>query len=568
MPTIRPVEAFGSELTPGLFGANFLATTDLIGPDGTFDDVAQDLGVTHVRYPGGSLAEEFFDISDPTRRIVQSVRDGEEKPFLPFDEFMAWAEDNALDVTIVIPTLTQMGEPEDADSNGDRFPDVDEAILRGFIRDTLNGKYGAPDIRAFEIGNEYSGSGGMSSVEYGRLASEMSVIIRDEIDRHPFAGIMGDPDVIVQMGDNFGSASLDQDYDDLSTPEAQLDALEQDYGMAFPDDTFIFANGVVSWARVNSALIANEFDTAEEIDAVDGIVAHIYGRGLDEPNRWTSDYRIIRDVMADEFPGSTKYVTEWNTRSVPFTREEDEFYGLENAQEMMQMMIGMAEYDVEAAHVWPVQQNTANDLSGPEGFTDLTVAGEMFRMMSENLPGTRVVELQATDPASGQSATTDNSFWLFSGQDHVSLFILAGAGQSGEVPVDMSGIFSDLGRVSVERLGVREGDNPVARSARPDLEQLDAAQVINGRMATVDLDPLEIVHMRFDDPVMTDSVTEMLSPPEDAAPDIVTLAEPIQRIVEPEDDPSISSGGSNSEGFDIGSALSGLLLLPMLFALG
>jgi hypothetical protein len=215
-----------------------------------------------------------------------------------------------------------------------------------------------------------------------------------------------------------------------------------------------------------------------------------------------------------------------------------------------------------------VQQNTANDLSGPEGFTDLTVAGEMFRMMSENLPGTRVVELQATDPASGQSATTDNSFWLFSGQDHASLFILAGAGQSGEVPVDLSGIFSDLGRVSVERLGVREGDNPVARSARPDLEQLDAAQVINGRMATVDLDPLEIVHMRFDDPVMTTSVTEMLSPPEDAAQDIVTLAEPIQRIVEPEDDPSISSGGSNSEGFDIGSALSGLLLLPMLFALG
>lgn len=568
MPIIRPVEVFGSELTPGLFGANFLATTDLLGQEGTFDDVAQDLGVTHVRYPGGSLSEEFFDISDPTRRIAQSVRDGEEQPFVPFDEFMMWAEANAFDVTIVIPTLTRMGDPEDADSNGDRFPDVDETILRGFVRDTLSGKYGAPDIRAFEIGNEYSGSGDMSSVEYGRLAAEMSVIIRDEIDRHPFAGIMGDPDVVVQMGDNFGSASLNEAYDNLSTPEAQLDALEQDYGMAFPDEKFIFANGVVSWARVNSALIANEFDTAEEIDAVDGIVAHIYGRGLDEPNRWTSDYRIIRDVMADEFPGSTKYVTEWNTRSVPFTGEENEFYGLENAQEMMHMMLGMAEYDVEAAHVWPVQQNTANDLSGPEGFTDLTVAGEMFRMMSENLPGTRAIELQATDPASGQPSDSGNSFWLFSGQDHASLFILAGGDQSGEVPVDLSGIFADIGTVTIERLGVREGENPVARSSRPDLEELDTAQVINGTIATVDLDPLEIIHIRFDSAILADPVSDMLSPAQGAIPEVAPLAEPPQHIIEQEDESPSFPAGSDGGGFDVGSALGGLLLLPMLFALG
>lgn len=575
VPVVRPLDVFGTEITPGLFGANFLATTDLLGPQGTFDDVAASLGVTHLRYPGGSLAEEYFDISDPTRVIAQSVHGDIPVPFLPFDDFMMWAEDHGMDVTIVIPTLTQMGGANTADANGDRFPDVDEDVLRGFIRDTLNGKYGAPDIRAFEIGNEYSGSGEMSSVEYGRLAAEMSVIIRDEIDKHPFADIIGDPDVIVQMGDNFGSASLDEEYRDLKTPEEQLAALEQDYGMEFSPERFLFANGVVSWARVNSALIANEFDTAEESGTVDGIVAHIYGRGLDEPNRWISDYRVIRDVMAENFPGSTKYVTEWNTRSVPFTSEENEIYGLESAQEMLQMMLGMAEYDVEAAHVWPVQQNTANDLSGPEGFTDLTISGEMFRMMSENLPETQAIELQTADPQTGAEVTTGNQFWLFAGESHSSIFVLGGADQSGDVTINLSEVFSDTGTVSIERLGVRDGDNPVARSARPDLEQIDPSKVMSGDTATLDLGALEILHFRFDNPVYTDPVTSLLGeePPiqeTPAPPALFPLPEPVapeDAVIPPEDSPPVTEHDEGS-GFDFGAALGGLLLLPMLLALG
>ena len=45
------------------------------------------------------------------------------------------------------------------DANGDRYAQIDEETLRGFVKDTLDGIYGAPAIRAFEIGNEYWGSG-------------------------------------------------------------------------------------------------------------------------------------------------------------------------------------------------------------------------------------------------------------------------------------------------------------------------------------------------------------------------------------------------------------------------
>lgn len=580
MPVVRPVDLFGPQIGPELFGANILATVDKLGPDGTYDDVVDDIGITHVRYPGGSLTERFFDIANPTQRVAHSVEMDESLPFLPYDEFMLWAEANAHDVTIVLPTLTQLGDVTDA--NGDRFPDIDESILRGFIRDTLNGDYGAPEIRAFEIGNEYYGSGAMTSVEYGRLSSEMAVIIRDEIDKHPFADLFAETDVLIQMGDNFGTAALDDAYRGLGTPEEQLALVEQDYGMEFPPDTFLFSNGTISWARVNSALIAREFDTPEEQDAVDGIVAHVYGRGLDEPNRWYSDFRIINNTMADTFPAATKYVTEWNSRSLKYSGEENETYGLENAQEMLHMMLGMVEYQVEAAHVWPVQQNTATDLSGDKGETDLTVAGEMFRMMAQTLPGTYSIELD--DPLSASSGGNAQGLdhWLFAGADHASLFVFGEEEQTNQMSLDLSRVFLDTGGITVSRLGVQPGDNPVSRNAEPDLQDLDPGQVMTGTTADIDLGPREILQIIFGTPTYTETVEALISeePPvaEDLpVPEAIPVSAPVLILAsespqpEPPESPEAQRQNQpeeDSAGFDVGSMLGGLLLLPLLMAMG
>ena len=49
----------------GLFGGNFLSTADRLGAEGTFDEVDAHIGLTHLRYPGGSLTEQYFDITNP-----------------------------------------------------------------------------------------------------------------------------------------------------------------------------------------------------------------------------------------------------------------------------------------------------------------------------------------------------------------------------------------------------------------------------------------------------------------------------------------------------------------------
>ncbi|MFP3656811.1 hypothetical protein SB777_38495, partial [Burkholderia sp. SIMBA_052] len=73
------------------------------------------------------------------------------------------------------PTRTYLSEA--TDENGNREPDFDHEELYGFVRDVVRGVHGNREIAAFEIGNEYWGSGQMSSVEYGRLSSEMSSVI-------------------------------------------------------------------------------------------------------------------------------------------------------------------------------------------------------------------------------------------------------------------------------------------------------------------------------------------------------------------------------------------------------
>ncbi len=52
-------------ITSGLFGGNFLSTTDRIADNGTFDEVDAEIGLTNLRYPGGSLTEHYFDITNP-----------------------------------------------------------------------------------------------------------------------------------------------------------------------------------------------------------------------------------------------------------------------------------------------------------------------------------------------------------------------------------------------------------------------------------------------------------------------------------------------------------------------
>ena len=75
----------------GLFGGNILIHRNQIGDDGTYDELAEALGITAIRYPGGSVTEFYFDISDPDRAVATHPNTGEEQTLIPYSNFMSYA---------------------------------------------------------------------------------------------------------------------------------------------------------------------------------------------------------------------------------------------------------------------------------------------------------------------------------------------------------------------------------------------------------------------------------------------------------------------------------------------
>ena len=63
-----------ARITTHLFGGNVLA------PRGDHSDAIAALGVTGLRYPGGSLTEHMFDITNPNATELVDQRTGELRP--------------------------------------------------------------------------------------------------------------------------------------------------------------------------------------------------------------------------------------------------------------------------------------------------------------------------------------------------------------------------------------------------------------------------------------------------------------------------------------------------------
>ena len=489
MISLTPTRIDNNTISSDLFGGNILATRDKIGENGTYDEVADKLGVETIRYPGGSLTEQSFDISNPDKGTSFTG-----DYFLKYSDFMEYAEASSKSVTIVLPTKNYLSE--NSDNNGDRFSEIDEDTLRQFICDTLDGQYGRPEIRAFELGNEYWGSGEMSSVEYGRVASEMALIIRDEVNSHPnYNTEYFNLDIIVQMGNNYGEARLNPFYDG-SSPDV-LSQLSEDYNFSFTPD-YLFSNGTVNWTKVANQLIINQFNE-DEIDSIDGIVAHVYSKGTDTSR--TFDLSSVEQTWHQQIDGLTTYVTEWNqsSKSGKFIRDED--YGLKQDHEMLETFEELVAYDVEIAHVWPLQQNTKTDLSGDEGSENLTVGGAMFQMMSNNLVGMRVLDL---NPDSQTELESEN-FEVHSFYDDNSLlfYIYSTSKTDIQERLDFSNLISGYENVVVNILGVREGDTSTSPTARPVMRD-ESLELVEENELLINLQPYEVMQVKIVNPEYSD----------------------------------------------------------------
>ncbi|KHQ53028.1 hypothetical protein [Mameliella alba] len=492
MPILpMPLASAGEAATAWLFGGNILAPRAPMTGPGSYAEAVEAMGVTGLRYPGGSLTESYFDLSDPDATTVVHNETGERQAFMPLSDVMAYAEETGRAVTIVLPTREQVSAR--FDDNGDRYADVDEAELRGFVRDVVTGEYGDAPVAGFEIGNEYWGSGRMNAVEYGRVAAEMTRIIDAELQAlAPLYPGAAEIDILVQMGTNFGESSLDEAYDGMSNLEIIAD-LNATYGLDLPP-----GRGV-DWTEFNNLLVIEQFDP-QELAAVDGVIAHVYSRGADMPHTRYFALDQIQDTWFEENPDLEIHVTEWNLRSNSDSLDDDRDYGLFQAQEMLEQVEAFLAAGVDAAQVWPLIQNTPSALGLGQEWSGSTPPGEMFALMSANIPGMTMLDFAPSDPRETEFEGAGLEVHGFADGSDMLLYIMAPQGGGFvQSSVDLSGLVADVGRVEAVVLGVAPGQAPGDNASDAVLERMEPEDVWDEGEVDVLLAEGEILQVRLID---------------------------------------------------------------------
>ena len=490
---IDSISISGQVFTSQFFGGNVLSNRNDLQGEGGYAEAIDDLGVTGLRFPGGSLTEYYFDISNPDAALGTHSETGEEKSLIPLSDFLNFAGDNGHSVTLVVPTRHYLSD--ERDENGNRFAILDEDELRTFVRDVATGQYGEATIDAFEVGNEYWHSGGMTSTEYGRVAAEVSRIIDSEIteilEEFPEAEHI---DVIVQMGYNSGTSDLEGLFQDTSPAEV-LAELNERYGLTLDEDA-MYSGGDINFNNVNNEIIISELIESGQFHAVDGVVAHIYSWGEEHEGSRSFLLDQIGESWLEANPEIETYVTEWNIRGFSEGLDEHEDYGLFQAAEMLNMLEVFLEHDVHSANVWPLIQRTDNALSTSNEYGETNAPGAFFEMMADNLPGKLMLDFNPYD-----DSATEAEFEGFSvhgyADEHDLLLYATSSHRDGviETKLDLNELIVGFDSIEISVLGVKEGDEAGSNESEASVEVIDSAEMMETGFIDIPLDPGEIIQI-------------------------------------------------------------------------
>lgn len=191
------------QIGPGFFGGNFLVGRDNLG--GTFADKADLLGLDLLRYPGGAIAEDHFDITNPDAPLP-----GLDGHHTGLTEFLNFCALTGRIPAIVIPTKKY---------SADLPAGLEE--VRAFATRLNAGEFGPIDNLVIQIGNEFYADNAqyaaISDNRYGEIASQMAVVVHDTLD---------DPPVIsVQIGRRLPETNRIMDHFDSDAEKDAVTAL-------------------------------------------------------------------------------------------------------------------------------------------------------------------------------------------------------------------------------------------------------------------------------------------------------------------------------------------------------
>lgn len=443
------------------FGINYVAGKNSTEQNGTFENITQKLGAGHIRFPGGTVTEKYFDPHSDMwdtlfvdRAPTATAEDGTviEGP----TEVFAFAERNDLDVQFVLPTahLFKVVDGEMV---------IDQAAVEKIqllVRDVLNGEFGDVRIDNFEIGNEYYSHAGLTAAQYAEVANEVIGVIDEEIITFRSGpGVpdgWSDPGIAIQTG--------------------------------------------AGWRSGDNTTIIEGLSTAS-LDVVDGVILHYYPHDIDDVD--ARDRHLNQLAEWEAAVGSDDlnfFVSEWNVSN--FADEHDA--GMAQASTMVSAFSTLIEHGVDTASIWGTQfrwletglsVNTgSDDLSMAD--SRLSVAGEMFASMSETLVGLGVIdgleeEVATVRDAAGRKLEADSGDYqveVFGNGDRAVMFISSRSDSELTIDLNLDEVFGEYTHAHAETLtsrddpltGWRDESDPNAAYGIADFESISFDELKTG----------------------------------------------------------------------------------------
>jgi hypothetical protein len=331
-----------------LAGANYLATRDLLA--GTFGPRAESLDITLLRWPGGTLTEEWEDFLN-AYIIDADIRNWdhfENNAPWSLQNFLSWTSERDIVPTMVLPTKRYI--------NQDGSIDHDRAgrELGAFVREVTSGRFGDHPVEIWEIGNEFMwGDFKISEETYAELASTLIPVLRDAAQYPIKLGVQAG-----RLGDG----------------------------------------------RIPR--VAAGF-TAQERDDVDFLIDHIYARNYD----W--DYYLSRFQMYRNNWGEKPiYISEWNIKATQGANLDTYSYGIEQVGPILRIWDSMVGNNVQYGAFWAIQQNNWTSAYPREGEypdVDLYYGGSILDWMTDTVGHERLQTTQIGDDGMYAASYFDNS---------------------------------------------------------------------------------------------------------------------------------------------------------------
>jgi len=403
---ISNIGSISEELTLDHFGTNILFHTDRVKSDSDFSQLIEFSGIVSIRYPGGTVSEQFFDPSDPNSNVGYNYFDiangsseanAGRRDILPLSSYLDFIEQIDGVVTIVFPTFRYF------DEDTRRIKNDAEAEIREFIVDLLSGVYGAFNGGNISIGNEwYQTNFDWDAGEFGRLQSDIARIISE------------------------AAQSLDM--------RETISILGQGGRNASQNET-----------------MARFFDHADAAH-IDGVISHIYGTnsngnalgiGGSIQGRLDDMMQIWEETVGENLQLA---ITEWNVGESG--EETTQINGLMRSAPLLRMFAEMVQSDVDIAHIWSMQTRGPAGLSGREGTgADWSPTGYLYNMLFDGGVGAELIDTGSHFRLRDQSGEIIGYNYTFASEDEANIFLSSGVAQDHAISIDLSQIVQEANYV-------------------------------------------------------------------------------------------------------------------------